>query len=61
MVNKKQVLLGHKLSDKKSFQTLFFLYDAAHIRLGGRVTVTDGDRMLITIMNISLHNSVYQL
>jgi hypothetical protein len=29
--------------------------------LGGRVTVEDGDHRLIKIMNMSLHNSIYQL
>ena len=37
---------------------LFFIMGQV---LGGRVTVTDGDRRLITIMNMSLHNSIYQL
>jgi hypothetical protein len=38
--------------------SLFFITE--HV-FGGRVTVTDGDRRLITIMNMSLHNSIYQL
>jgi hypothetical protein len=35
---------------------LFFII--GHI-IGGLVTVTDGDRRLITILNMSLHNNIY--
>jgi hypothetical protein len=39
-------------------EPLYFI--VGHV-LGGRVAVTDGDRRIITIINISLQNKIYRL
>jgi hypothetical protein len=47
---------------KHSSACLFFNFFIMGHVLGGRATVIiDGDCWLISIMNISLHNSIYQL
>jgi hypothetical protein len=51
----------HTIQLWKHTQILYSLFFIVGLVLGGRVTVTDGDRRWITIMNISLHNSIYQL